>query len=65
VLIYFSRSFYDTKLIDCLKCAKKRKEQRKRVSTLKKEQKKKLPRKRLSSPLKGQLRDPSIDVLQV
>jgi hypothetical protein len=47
------------------KYAKKRKEQRKRVSTIKKEQKKKLPRKRLLSPLKGQLRDPSIDVLQV
>ena len=45
--------------------SKKRKEQRKRVSTLKKEQKKKLPQKRLLSLLKEQLHDPSIDVLQV
>jgi hypothetical protein len=52
-------------LLTVSKCVKKRKEQRKRVSTLKKEQKKKLPRKRLLSPLKGQLRDPSIDLLQV
>jgi hypothetical protein len=52
-------------LLTVTKCQKKRKEQRKRVSTLKKEQKKKLLRKRLLSPLKGQLHDPSIDVLQV
>jgi len=44
---------------------RKEKKERKRVSTIKKEQKKKLPRKRLLLPLKGQLHDPSIDVLQV
>jgi hypothetical protein len=52
-------------LLIVTKCQKKRKEQRKRVSTIKKEQKKKLPRKRLLSLLKEQLHDPSIDVLQV
>ena len=52
-------------LLTVTKCQKKRKEQRKRVSTLKKEQKKKLPRKRLLSLLKEQLHDPSVDMSQV